>query len=365
MFVVQGGKIMALIKCPECQNEVSDKATSCPHCGFPIHNVEENDNPEVVKESQEKSPKIKKEKRKGKIKVVVISLLLILIASLSAGAFFLYPKIKYEQAIVAENEGDYERAEEIYSSLGDYQDSAERAEYMAWVQTEIGSFLHNLKIGLSERWKISDSIDIYTAPVKNVQEMINKELDAIGRYKKIDFENNTFEKHVRAYITALENSYKAAESLSTLPSEGNKEWEDIYLLRIQELAFFQDYGLKMDNDEDQKTLDEIVKEAETHEDDQIVDNQLAAGFNNAIFEEYSGVVYIEIRNTTQYVLDYMYLDVSFQMDGTQVGEDTSNTVQNVSPAETMRFTVIPPRGKNWNYIEFTSDQGNQYDYVRK
>lgn len=82
---------MALIKCPECQNEVSDKATSCPHCGFPIHNVEENDNPEVVKESQEKSPKIKKEKRKGKIKVVVISLLLILIASLSAGAFFSLP----------------------------------------------------------------------------------------------------------------------------------------------------------------------------------------------------------------------------------------------------------------------------------
>lgn len=27
---------MALIKCPECDNSVSDSATSCPHCGFPI-----------------------------------------------------------------------------------------------------------------------------------------------------------------------------------------------------------------------------------------------------------------------------------------------------------------------------------------
>ena len=27
---------MALIKCPECNHEVSDKAVSCPHCGCPI-----------------------------------------------------------------------------------------------------------------------------------------------------------------------------------------------------------------------------------------------------------------------------------------------------------------------------------------
>lgn len=27
---------MALIKCPECSREISDKAAACPHCGFPI-----------------------------------------------------------------------------------------------------------------------------------------------------------------------------------------------------------------------------------------------------------------------------------------------------------------------------------------
>lgn len=27
---------MALIKCPECEREISDKATACPHCGYPI-----------------------------------------------------------------------------------------------------------------------------------------------------------------------------------------------------------------------------------------------------------------------------------------------------------------------------------------
>ena len=27
---------MTLIQCPECNNQVSDKAVMCPKCGFPI-----------------------------------------------------------------------------------------------------------------------------------------------------------------------------------------------------------------------------------------------------------------------------------------------------------------------------------------
>ena len=35
-----GRKInMALISCPECNKEISDKAQSCPHCGYPISNT--------------------------------------------------------------------------------------------------------------------------------------------------------------------------------------------------------------------------------------------------------------------------------------------------------------------------------------
>lgn len=28
---------MALIKCPECEKEISDHAESCPNCGYPLH----------------------------------------------------------------------------------------------------------------------------------------------------------------------------------------------------------------------------------------------------------------------------------------------------------------------------------------
>jgi len=30
---------MALINCPECKKEISDKAQSCPHCGCPINAI--------------------------------------------------------------------------------------------------------------------------------------------------------------------------------------------------------------------------------------------------------------------------------------------------------------------------------------
>ncbi len=37
---------MALIKCPECQSEVSDQAPTCPKCGFPFK--KESSSPETV-----------------------------------------------------------------------------------------------------------------------------------------------------------------------------------------------------------------------------------------------------------------------------------------------------------------------------
>ena len=45
---------MALINCPECKSEVSDKAEKCPKCAFPI-NPSEPITKKVVKEVGNKS----------------------------------------------------------------------------------------------------------------------------------------------------------------------------------------------------------------------------------------------------------------------------------------------------------------------
>lgn len=36
---------MALIKCPECEKEVSSMAGSCPHCGYPMDLIQSNEEP--------------------------------------------------------------------------------------------------------------------------------------------------------------------------------------------------------------------------------------------------------------------------------------------------------------------------------
>lgn len=39
---------MALITCPECGSQISDKAKSCPQCGFVLHNSKSNKIKEVI-----------------------------------------------------------------------------------------------------------------------------------------------------------------------------------------------------------------------------------------------------------------------------------------------------------------------------
>ncbi len=39
---------MALINCPECNKEISDKAVSCPNCGFPVSQVKQNNEKQNV-----------------------------------------------------------------------------------------------------------------------------------------------------------------------------------------------------------------------------------------------------------------------------------------------------------------------------
>ncbi len=39
---------MALIKCPECGKEISDKAPACIHCGFPLESVTSKENENCI-----------------------------------------------------------------------------------------------------------------------------------------------------------------------------------------------------------------------------------------------------------------------------------------------------------------------------
>lgn len=55
---------MALIKCPECGREISNRAESCPHCGFPIR--------EELEKQKELEEKAKEEREKEEHRQVTL-----------------------------------------------------------------------------------------------------------------------------------------------------------------------------------------------------------------------------------------------------------------------------------------------------
>ena len=66
---------MALIRCPECNHEISDTAKFCPNCGY-VMKQEEPVQPEPVKEPEKvTAPKPKKEKSKIKPWIIIIAVL--------------------------------------------------------------------------------------------------------------------------------------------------------------------------------------------------------------------------------------------------------------------------------------------------
>ncbi len=69
---------MALINCPECQKEISDRVKSCPNCGYPlIEDLTEIQKVEIT------SVKFKKMDRSKKIKIAVSSLIILVIVAFS------------------------------------------------------------------------------------------------------------------------------------------------------------------------------------------------------------------------------------------------------------------------------------------
>ena len=55
-IITNGGIYMALINCQECGKQISDKAESCPNCGYRIGST--------IEEKKEIPPKIKQEAKK-------------------------------------------------------------------------------------------------------------------------------------------------------------------------------------------------------------------------------------------------------------------------------------------------------------
>ena len=74
---------MALIKCPECNKEVSDRAVTCPHCGYQLRNV------------QNRAYRLVEKEHDRKCKELIAGGIILLIAAIVFLFFLGHPVVKY------------------------------------------------------------------------------------------------------------------------------------------------------------------------------------------------------------------------------------------------------------------------------
>lgn len=111
---------MALINCPECNKEISDRVTSWPHCGYPM--CENSNEQKIQLETKNLSTKNTK---KIFIFVAVIILGIIIFKVLNN-------EIKnsndYKSAVILFDDKKYNEAEIAFLKLGSYKDSVEKVK---------------------------------------------------------------------------------------------------------------------------------------------------------------------------------------------------------------------------------------------
>ena len=115
---------MALIKCPECGKEVSDKAKSCIHCGYPINVSKIKTNDEIIEQT----------KQKKKIGLIVFIILIIL--GIGIGVF------SYNYSISGKKE-----ANQAIEILKDYKSGVISSET---AKTRLDSIANTLEIKAKE-----------------------------------------------------------------------------------------------------------------------------------------------------------------------------------------------------------------------
>lgn len=138
---------MALINCPECNKEVSEKAEVCIHCGCPLLAKESNTIESVLKDIK-CTEDTYLEKKNSKIPLFFIIGGVAILVIIVLGIFVLIPIYKYNKALDALNSGEYELAYESFSKLGNYKDSEELcidAKYETYVFSCIEDFNNYLK----------------------------------------------------------------------------------------------------------------------------------------------------------------------------------------------------------------------------
>ena len=166
---------MALIQCPNCNKDISNKATKCPQCGY----------------------KLKKGSGKTSIKLIIVTcVLLISVIGIYYGYNNIYIPMKYyEKAELYLKQQKYEKAIKEFKNAGNYKDSSEQ--------------IKEAKYKWAENSSVDKSIELY---------------EELGNYKdsKNKLEESKQEKEKQDALSKLEIATNKCCSYGTTLSSDKK-----------------------------------------------------------------------------------------------------------------------------------------------
>ncbi len=190
---------MALIQCPECGKEISDKASTCPNCGCPIkvdasNVISSTENTNSINNNQ-----ISTANPKNKLPIIVICAL-IAVALLVVLVIKIIPKKDnveevvteattednsqevYDEAIKLIETGDYEGAKAKFETIKDYKDVSTILDQIPW-ETRTFTCIEKLK----DMLKSPDSLKIYDVVIfsKEQKEDAKLDQDKIDGFKEV------------------------------------------------------------------------------------------------------------------------------------------------------------------------------------
>lgn len=168
---------MAIIQCPECKREVSDRAISCPHCGFPIQQAAASQpveaqspvspSPQPASPSAASQPAAPQQPKKGSVAATIAIVSLVIIALAGAAVWFLFfrggndddERLAFENITRYEQESKLDSLEEALTEYLDTYNpdahhyaqvnelntkfSTERADWQASVRLASSEAIHN------------------------------------------------------------------------------------------------------------------------------------------------------------------------------------------------------------------------------
>lgn len=372
---------MALIKCPECGREVSDKAPACPHCGYPFSSTVEKDDAQTQdKETIVEEKSIKKKKKNRIVRIIIV--LCIIVGGIGGGLYYnkIQTKIKEDKKYNTyvdnlTNFGFIAESGEILSC--DLLDKITKVWYNSiykedsyftdkYTKDGSGNFWDDFNTSLM-MYMFSDSYKADESDIKDCKKKVEE------LYKKLKDAPNGFEKAVDK-AAAVQAAYSSLVDFS-LDVEGNytsvsedarnkkEEFEKAYTdfkLSIPEKKKIKNENQKYDFRKVQfgMSLDDVVKSEKDNYDLDLESYSYVAAIHDLEFDD-------ELKGDLNYSFDtFRFLSsITLQFSNDISEKQIKNYFKNVYGDDFNGKNLIKVNGKSIELRIFKDDDDDVRAYL--